>query len=87
MAKAKIIEIKASGAVVLLEDKEKAWLPAQELSINYIPSKKLSQQELCSEGQELDVIVYGRELGGKHKLVSHFADLIATRDSEQHKKS
>ncbi|UCH97567.1 MAG: hypothetical protein JSV88_12155, partial [Candidatus Aminicenantes bacterium] len=71
MAKARIVEIKASGAVVILEDKEKAWLPAQELSTQFIPGKKLYQQGLCTPGQELDVMVYGKELGGKRKLVSH----------------
>jgi signal transduction histidine kinase/DNA-binding response OmpR family regulator len=72
MAKAKIVEIKASGAVVLLIDtKEKAWLPGVELSPQYVFSKKLSEQNLCQLEQELDVITYDRELGGKQKLVSH----------------
>lgn len=71
MAKARIVEIKAAGAVVLLENNEKAWLPAQELSTRYITGQKLTRQELCSPGQELEVMVYGKELGGKRKLVSH----------------
>lgn len=71
MTKARIIEIKAAGAVVLLENNEKAWLPGQEISTKYIHSKKLVDQSLCSVNQELDVIVYERELGGKQKLVSH----------------
>lgn len=71
MTRARIIEIKAAGAVVLLEDKEKAWLPGQEISTGYIYTKKLADQDLCSVDQELDVIVYDRELGGKQKLVSH----------------
>jgi len=71
MAKAKIVEIKAGGAIVLLENQAKAWLPGQELSTRFNPSRKLSDQNLCTEGQELEVVVYGRELGGKHQLVSH----------------
>lgn len=71
MAKARIVEIKAGGAIVLLENNEKAWLPGQELSTRFSPSRKLSHQNLCTEGQELEVVVYGRELGGRHQLVSH----------------
>jgi signal transduction histidine kinase/DNA-binding NarL/FixJ family response regulator len=71
MARATITEIKAAGAVVLLNNREKAWLPGQELSAKYVPSKKLFEQGLCTIGQELDVVVYGKEFGGKHKLVSH----------------
>jgi len=71
MAKARIVEIKAGGAIVLLENNEKAWLPGQELSTRFNPSRKLSDQNLCTEGQDLEVVVYGRELGGRHQLVSH----------------
>ena len=72
MAKAKIVEIKAKGIVVLLlDDNEKAWLPGQELSTKFTFSKKLPEQNLCSQGDELDVVVYGEEFGGKKKLVSH----------------
>ena len=61
----------AGGALVLLENQAKAWLPGQELSTHYNPSRKLSEQNLCSEGQELEVTVYGKELGGRQQLVSH----------------
>lgn len=71
MLKAKIVEIKAAGAVVTLDNNKKAWLPGQELSTRYNPLLKLSDQELCSEGQELEVIEYGKELGGGYTLVSH----------------
>ena len=72
MANAKILEIKAHGAIVLLENDEKAWLPGQEISTQYDPSRKLSEQGICNEGQYLDVVVYGKALGGKQKkLVSH----------------
>ena len=71
MAKARIVEIKAGGAVVLLENNEKAWLRGEELSTRYTPLRKLSDQGLCSENQELEVVEYGKELGGKQKLVSH----------------
>lgn len=77
MAKASILEIKARGAIVLLENNEKAWLPGYEISTQYNPSKKLAEQNLCLENQELhvdqvlDVIEYGTTFGGKQKLVSH----------------
>ncbi|HLP61786.1 MAG TPA: hypothetical protein VK186_23295, partial [Candidatus Deferrimicrobium sp.] len=71
MLKAKIVEIKAAGAVVTLDNNKKAWLPGQELSTRYNPLLKLSDQELCSEGQELEVIEYGKKLGGKETFVSH----------------
>lgn len=71
MARARIIEIRAAGAFVLLDNDEKAWLPGPELSPHYIFSKKLYLQDLCSVGQELEVVVYGRGFGEKHKLVSH----------------
>ena len=71
MVKARIVEIKAGGAVVLLANNEKAWLPGQELSTRYNPSRKLFEQGLCAEDQELEVVVYGKELGGKHPLASH----------------
>jgi DNA-binding response OmpR family regulator len=71
MAKARIVEIKAGGAIVLLENQAKAWLPGQELSTQYNPLRKLSEQNLCTEGQELEVVVYDKELGGIYQLVSH----------------
>ena len=60
MAKARIVEIKAAGAVVLLENNEKAWLPGEELSAQYVFSKKLSEQNLCKIGDILDVTPYDR---------------------------
>lgn len=72
MAKARILEIKARGAIVLLmETNEKAWLPSYEISTQYNHAKKLTEQALCVKGQELDVEIYGKELGGDKKLVSH----------------
>ena len=71
MKRVKVIKIKASGVIVQLENGEEAWLPGQELSPEYNPSQALFKQSLCSEGEELEVIEYGREVGGERALVSH----------------
>jgi len=71
MARARVIEIRAAGAFVLLDNDEKAWLPGPEISSRYTFSKKLHLQDLCAVGQELEVVVYGRGFGEKHNLVSH----------------
>jgi CheY-like chemotaxis protein len=71
MKRVKVIKIKASGVIVQFGDSEEAWLPGQELSTKYNPSQALFKQSLCSVGEELEVIEYGREVGGERKLVSH----------------
>jgi len=68
--KAKIKKIMASRILVELDDKTGAWLLGQELSSEYDPTIELTKQNLCKVDQEIDVIVYGREVGGKQKLVS-----------------
>ncbi len=71
MQKATIENIKATGVIVRLGDGIEAWLPARELSIDYDPTKKLTEQNICSVGETLEVIAYGIELGGKKRpLVS-----------------
>lgn len=71
MRKARIVNIKGSGVVVMLDNEEEAWLPGSELSTHYNPFKSLNDQDLCVLDQEVDVIEYGKELGGKRKMVSH----------------
>ncbi len=68
--KAIVKKIKASGVVVSMNGKD-AWLPGQELSSLYNSSISLAKQKLCSEGQELEVIAYDKEVGGKKLVVSH----------------
>lgn len=70
MIKAEVIKVKASGATVQLENGEEAWLPGVELSTLFNPAQALSKQSSCTEGDVLDVVVYGREMGGERTLVS-----------------
>ncbi|MFH0734727.1 MAG: ATP-binding protein [bacterium] len=70
LVSAKISKIKSSGAIVILPNDEEAWIPAIEFSSKYEPSKDFDLQGLCEENDIVNVIVYGKEIGGNKKLVS-----------------
>lgn len=71
MKKARVVQIGAAYVIVQLENGEEALLPGIELSTRYNPLKALYKQDLCSVGDELEVVEYGKEVGGDRKMVSN----------------
>ena len=69
--KARIVELMASGAIVLLPDDQKAWLPGYEMYPDFKPHEDFRERGKDLEGKDTDVIEYQDPIKNGERLVSH----------------